>query len=161
MLDDINVCQSSDISSICFLSFFGKTLNRSVCRRPSPVKCEVSKKTDFPIFAVNLYLFALGQVFSTQKDWSLEREEMIYDPICMKLVQHLAPIWPYLVWYKSEISAIFGFGLPIFGAPAVIISLLLAIPSCCSEVSPQLIRTIRLTENSIPISSTQSKLNLI
>ena len=95
------------------------------------------------------------------KDWSLEREEMIYDPICMKLVQHLAPIWPYLVWYKSEISAIFGFGLPIFGAPAVIISLLLAIPSCCSEVSPQLIRTIRLTENSIPISSTQSKLNLI
>ena len=86
---------------------------------------------------------------------------MIYDPICMKLVQHLAPIWPYLVWYKSEISAIFGFSLPIFGAPAVIISLLLAIPSCFSEVSPQLIRTIRLTENSIPISSTQSKLNLI
>ena len=47
MLDDINVCQSSDISSICFLSFFGKTLNRSVCRRPSPVKCEVSKKRTF------------------------------------------------------------------------------------------------------------------
>ena len=60
------------------------------------------------------------------------RDGMIHDPICMKLVHCLASTSPYLVWYKSEISTIFGLSLPLFGANAspraVIISLLPVIP---------------------------------
>ena len=44
----ISMCVSHLISHrYASSAFLEKTLNRSVCRRPSPVKCEVSKKRTF------------------------------------------------------------------------------------------------------------------
>ena len=127
MMDDIYVCQSYDISSICCPQLFRKTLNTSGSRTSNPHEMSVSnlcrKSLCFHCFFFQPKCPILRLVI---------RDGMIHDPICMKLVHCLASTSPYLVWYKSEISTIFGLSLPLFGANAspraVIISLLPVIP---------------------------------